>query len=76
MRVDQAAPLVGAQWRPTPEPLGAYIRRVLKRLPEPGEEIELEGTRIEIEVVEGGAVASVIAGRRPQAGDDGRETRS
>ena len=73
MRVDQAAPLAGARWRQTPEPLGAYIRRALQRLPEPGEEIDLEGTHLEIEVVEGGTVMSVIAGRRPQddAPDDG-----
>jgi len=77
MRVDQAAPLAGARWRPTPEPLGTYIRRVLKRLPEPGEAIDLEGTHIEIEVVEAGAVTSVIAGRRPQTeANDGKETRS
>ena len=43
-----------------------YIRRVLKRLPNTGEEIDLDGTHIEIEAVEGGAVMSVIAGRRPQ----------
>jgi putative hemolysin len=67
MHVDQAAPLAGARWRPTPEPLGAYIRRMLKRVPDPGEEIELEGTPIEIEVVEGGAVMSVIAGKRLQS---------
>lgn len=66
MRVDQAAPLAGARWRPVPEPLGAYIRRVLRRLPEPGEQLDLEGTPIEIEVVEGGAVMSVIVGKRPQ----------
>jgi CBS domain containing-hemolysin-like protein len=66
MRVDQAAALAGARWHQTSESLGAYVRRVLKRLPEPGEEVDLEGTHIEIEVVEGGAVMSVIAGRRPQ----------
>ena len=65
MRVDQAAPLAGARWRPTPEPLGAYIRRVLQRLPEPGEEIVLEGTPLELEAVEAGVVTSVIAGKRP-----------
>jgi len=77
MRVDQAAPLAGARWRPTPEPLGAYIRRVLKRLPEPGEELELEGTPLEIEAVEGGAVTSVIAGKRPlKEAPQNQETRA
>jgi CBS domain containing-hemolysin-like protein len=73
IRVDQAAPLAGARWRPTPEPLGAYIRRVLKRLPDPGEEIDLEGTHLEIEVVEGGTVMSVIAGTRPGVEADKHE---
>ncbi len=75
MRVDQAAPLAGAHWRPTPEPLGAYIRRVLGRLPEPGEEIDVEGTHLEVEVIEGGAIMTVIAGRRPEAEPAGREKR-
>ena len=67
MRVDQAAALAGAGWHQTAESLGAYIRRVLRRLPDPGEEMDLEGTHIEIEVVEGGAVMSVIAGARSEA---------
>jgi putative hemolysin len=73
IRVDQAAALAGARWRPTSEALGAYIRGVLKRVPEPGEEIDLEGTHLEIEVVEGGTVMSVIAGTRPQIGAGTRE---
>ena len=73
MRVDQAAPLAGARWRPTSETLGAYIRRVLNRVPEPGEDIDLEGTPLEIEVVEGGAVMSVIAGSKPQVDGDTHE---
>jgi CBS domain containing-hemolysin-like protein len=73
IRVDQAAALAGARWRPTSEALGAYIRGVLKRVPEPGEEIDLEGTHLEIEVVEGGTVMSVIAGTRPQIDAGTRE---
>jgi CBS domain containing-hemolysin-like protein len=76
MRVDQAATLAGARWHQTSESLGAYIRRVLKRLPAPGEEVDLEGTHIEIEVVEGGAVMSVIAGRRPQVATRSGEKRA
>lgn len=75
MRVDQAAPLAGARWRRTPEALGAYIGRVLGRVPAPGEEIDLEGTHVEIEVVEGGAIMTVIAGARPQAEVSGKEQR-
>jgi CBS domain containing-hemolysin-like protein len=73
MRVDQAAPLAGARWRHTSEPLGSYIRRVLNRVPDPGEEVDLEGTPLEIEVVEGGAVMSVIAGAKPEAAAETHE---
>ena len=73
MRVDHAAPLAGARWRPTSEALGSYIRRALNRVPDPGEEIDLEGTPLEIEVVESGAVMSVIAGTKPQAEADAQE---
>lgn len=77
MRLEQAAPLAGARWRPSPETIGAYVRRVLKRMPEPGEELDLEGTHVEIEVVEGGAVASIIVGTRPHAdGDERRQERT
>ncbi len=73
LRMDQAAPLAGARWRPSAEPLGAYIRRILKRVPEQGEQFDLEGTHVEIEVIEGGAIMSVIAGAPPHLDDDREE---
>ena len=76
LRLDQAAPLAGARWRPSPEPLGSYIRRVLKRVPDQGEEFDLDGTHVEIEVIEGGAIMSVIAGTPPRPDDHDEEERA
>src|SRR5215213_7820183 len=65
MRLEQAAPLIGKGWRGTQETVGAYVAAALGRVPEPGEEIVVQDTPVEIEAVEGGAIASVIVGHRP-----------
>jgi CBS domain containing-hemolysin-like protein len=44
--------------------LGGFVSTTLGRIPEPGEEVVIEGTPVEIEAVEGGAIASVIVGAR------------
>ena len=62
MRVDQAAPLVGVPWGGLDETIGSHLALALARLPEPGEEFDIDGTRVEIEAVEGGAITSVIFG--------------
>jgi CBS domain containing-hemolysin-like protein len=41
----------------------------LGRIPEPGEEVVVDGLQVEIEAVDNGAVTSVIVGQRP-AGDE------
>jgi putative hemolysin len=71
MRVDQAAPLVGASWRGLDETIGSHLARALTRLPEAGEEFDIDGTRVEIEAVEGGAITSVIFGNRASSDDQG-----
>jgi putative hemolysin len=71
MRVDQAAPLVGASWGGLDETIGSHLARALARLPEPGEEFDVDGTRVEIEAVEGGAITSVIFGNRASSDDKG-----
>ncbi len=72
MRLEQAAPLLGRQWRGQPGTLASYIRSALGRVPEPGELATLEGIELEIEVVENGTVASVIAGSPPPQEGSGR----
>ena len=71
MRLDQAAPLIGKAWRGTQETVGAYIAAALGRVPEPGEELIVLDTPVEIEAVEEGTIASVIVGRRPLTDENG-----
>jgi putative hemolysin len=75
LRLEQAAPLIGKTWSRQAEgrvigasadTVGGYVSAWLDRVPEPGEEIVIDGTPIEIESVDGGAVTSVIVGSRPQ----------
>jgi len=67
MRLDQAAPLVGTLWRALEETVASHLAAALGRIPEAGEEFEIDGTRVEIEAVEGGAITSVIFGHRAGA---------
>jgi putative hemolysin len=71
MRLDQAAPLLGTAWRGAQETVGAYVAAALGRVPEPGEELIVLDTPVEIEAVEEGAIASVIVGRRPLTDENG-----
>jgi CBS domain containing-hemolysin-like protein len=65
MRVEQAAPLIGGTWPGQAETVGGRVVEALRRVPEPGEEIDIDGTHVEVEAVDGGAVTSVIVGQRP-----------
>jgi putative hemolysin len=69
MRLEQAAPLIGGVWRGPAETVGAHILQALQRVPEPGEDVVVDGLHVEIEAVDGDAVTSVIVGGRP----DGEE---
>ena len=72
MRVDQAAPLIGPVWRNVDRTIGEQITIVLGRVPEPGEEVEIDGIPVEVEALEGDAITSVIVGERPRQ-DEGAE---
>jgi magnesium and cobalt exporter, CNNM family len=74
MRLDQAAPLIGRPWNGQTDTIGGFVRERLHRVPEPGEEVDVDGVHIEVEAVENGAVTSVIIGERPVVldGDDAR----
>jgi CBS domain containing-hemolysin-like protein len=65
MRLEQASPLIGAAWSGSAETVGAHILQALHRLPEPGEEVIVDGQHVEIEAVDSGVIASVIVGERP-----------
>ena len=70
MRLDQAAPLIGAPWQGADATVASHVTAVLGRLPEPGEEVEIDGAHIEIESVESGTLTSVIVGKRPGRDED------
>jgi CBS domain containing-hemolysin-like protein len=61
MRLDQAAPVVGA-WRGGSETVAAHIVAALGRVPDTSERVVVDGLEVEIEVVEAGTIASVIVG--------------
>jgi CBS domain containing-hemolysin-like protein len=61
MRLDQAAPVLGA-WRGGHETVASHIVAALGREPEQGERVTVDGVEVEIEVVESGHIASVIVG--------------
>jgi CBS domain containing-hemolysin-like protein len=64
MRLDQAAPVLGA-WRGGTENVASYIAAALGRVPETGERVTVDDVEIEIEVVEAGVIASVIVDAQP-----------
>ncbi|MEO7275325.1 MAG: hemolysin family protein [Vicinamibacterales bacterium] len=61
MRLDQAAPVVGV-WRGNNETVASHIVTALGRQPGQGERVTVEGVDVEVEVMEGGNIASVIVG--------------
>jgi putative hemolysin len=66
-RLDQATAPVRGAWSGPAETVGAYVVQALGRLPEPGEEVAIDGVQVEIEAVENDTVMSVIVGDRPAA---------
>ena len=72
MRLDQAAPLVGNAWRGgSDDTVAGHLLTSLGVLPEPGQEFVIDGTPVEVEAVEAGAIASVIVGRRSGSDEKG-----
>ncbi len=72
MRLEQASPLIGRPWKGSEHTVAGHLLERLGRLPEPGEELVLDGVTIEIEGVEGGAVTSIIVGQRPVPREGGQ----
>ena len=72
MRLDQAAPLIGSAWRSLDRTVAEQITTVLGRVPEPGEEVDVDGVQVEVEALDGDAITSVIVGERLKQ-DEGAE---
>ena len=72
MRLDQAGPLIGNAWRGgLDDTVAGHLLAALGDLPEPGHEFVVDGTPVEIEAVEAGAIASVIVGHRSGSDEKG-----
>jgi CBS domain containing-hemolysin-like protein len=65
MRLEQASPLIGNVWNGPAETVGVHVLQALGRIPDPGEEVVVNGLQVEIEAVDSGTVTSVIVGQRP-----------
>jgi CBS domain containing-hemolysin-like protein len=72
MRLDQAARLIGSAWRSLDRTVAEQITTVLGRIPEPGEEVDVDGVHVEVEALDGDAITSVIVGDRLKQ-DEGAE---
>jgi putative hemolysin len=60
MRVDQAAQVLGADWRGAGETVGSFITKILGGVPAEGEHVSINGVDIVIEAVEGDVVSSAL----------------
>jgi putative hemolysin len=60
MRVDQAAQVLGADWKSPGDTVGTYIPRALGGVPAPGEQVTIRGVELVIESVEEEMVSSVL----------------
>jgi CBS domain containing-hemolysin-like protein len=70
MRIEQAAALVGVEWRGPAETVAAAILNELKRLPDSGERVALGPVPVEVEVVENDTIMTAILGTDPKAGTE------
>jgi putative hemolysin len=60
MRVDQAAQVLGADWKSPGDTVGVFITRTLGGVPAPGEQVRINGVELLIEAVEGHVVSSAV----------------
>jgi CBS domain containing-hemolysin-like protein len=60
MRVDQAAQVLGADWRGGGDSVGAFLPRLLGGLPAVGEQVVVQGVTMVIEAVSEDAVTSAL----------------
>jgi CBS domain containing-hemolysin-like protein len=60
MRVDQAAQVLGADWKSPGDTLGTFVPRALGGVPAPGEQVTIKGVELVIEAVEDDVVSSAV----------------
>jgi CBS domain containing-hemolysin-like protein len=70
MRRDEAEHWIGVLWEGEADTVGGHVVQRLGHLPEPGEQVTVDGVEVEVEQVRERAVASVLA--RPLPDQEGR----
>jgi magnesium and cobalt exporter, CNNM family len=60
MRVDQAAQVLGADWKSPGDTVGTFVPRALGGVPAPGEQVTIKGVDLVIEAVEDDVVSSAV----------------
>jgi CBS domain containing-hemolysin-like protein len=60
MRIDQAAQVLGADWKSPGDTVGTFIPRTLGGVPAPGEQVSIKGVELVIESVEDDVVSSAV----------------
>jgi putative hemolysin len=72
LRVDEAEPWIGILWEGDADTVGGRVMEALGHVPAPGETVEIDGVRVEVEEISGHAVASLLATpRRVDEAEDG-----
>ncbi len=62
LRVDEATAWINVHWsNELANTVGGFITAELGHVPQPGEKLDLEGVKVEVEIVEGQTVVSVLA---------------
>jgi CBS domain containing-hemolysin-like protein len=60
MRLDQAAQVLGADWKGTGETVAAFIAHFVGSVPAPGEQLTIGGIEVVIEAIDPNGVSSVL----------------
>lgn len=62
LRLDEAAPFLGLHWHDDEnDTVGGHVLSTLGRIPAPGDRLDVDGVAVEVEAMDGSAVASILA---------------
>jgi len=69
MRIDDAEPWLGVLWDAEADTVGGHVTAMLGRLPEPGEQLTIDGVEVEVERIVRHAVSSILVRPVLEAGE-------
>ena len=64
--LDEAAAWTGVTWKGQADTVGGHVFFTLGHVPAPGERVTIEGVEVEVEKMDGLAIASVLVKPKPQ----------